>query len=131
MRPGRIFNFRLCRFLGFVHPDILEETLTSSQIAEWEAYDTIEPMDTNYRLEFMLAQVIAVIVNLLTTTKEGQNQEPITALNFMPDWYAYAKQKVFPKPKEVELSPEEIEKQNKEIADKILRVFTTVQKGDD
>lgn len=102
--------------------------LTCQQIAEWEAYDAIEPIDSNYRLEFMLAQVTSTLVKLFASPPEGAEQKEITAMNFMPDWLAYAKKRVYPVRKKKELLPEEIEKQNKEIAQKVLNLFTAMGK---
>lgn len=102
--------------------------LTSQQIAEWEAYDAIEPIDSNYRLEFMLAQVTSTIVQLFASPPEGEEQKEITAMNFMPDWLSYAKKRVYPVSKKKELPSVEQEKQNKEIAQKVLNLFTAMEK---
>lgn len=93
--------------------------LSSQQISEWEAYDAIDPIDSNYRIEYMMAQMTSILVCLLSDTskkQEGQ-QEP----NFMPNWFEYAKRKIYPI-KEIEVTQNEI------VADKVLNFFTSINK---
>ena len=85
---------------------------------EWEAYDAIEPIDTNVRLEYMISIAIATIVELLVSTKKGD--PPIIPLNFMPDWEKVAKTSVFGK----HSSRAKKEKEKEEVANKILQFFT-------
>lgn len=95
--------------------------LSAEQIAEWEAFDTLEPIDTNVRMEYMIANAIATIVDLLCTPKKGE--KPITALNFVPDWEKYARKKVFP----VKRSKVQAENED-DVANKILQFFTMIGK---
>ena len=118
MRHSRRFRFRLCRYLGIPHPDILEQILSEQQIVEWEAYDAIEPIDTNVRLEYMISIAIATMVELLVSTKKGD--PPIIPLNFMPDWEKVAKTSVFGK----HGSRTKKKKEKEEVANKILQFFT-------
>lgn len=85
---------------------------------EWEAYDAIEPIDTNVRLEYMISIAIATIVELLVSTKKGD--PPIIPLNFMPDWEKVAKTSVFGK----HGSCAKKKKEKEEVANKILQFFT-------
>ena len=85
---------------------------------EWEAYDAIEPIDTNVRLEYMISIAIATIVELLVSTKKGD--PPIIPLNFMPDWEKVAKTSVFGKHD----SRAKKKKEKEEVANKILQFFT-------
>jgi hypothetical protein len=85
---------------------------------EWEAYDAIEPIDTNVRLEYMISIAIATMVELLVSTKKGD--PPIIPLNFMPDWEKVAKTSVFGK----QGSRAKKKKEKEEVANKILQFFT-------
>ena len=85
---------------------------------EWEAYDAIEPIDTNVRLEYMISIAIATMVELLVSTKKGD--PPIIPLNFMPDWEKVAKTSVFGK----HSSHAKKKKEKEEVANKILQFFT-------
>ena len=85
---------------------------------EWEAYDAIEPIDTNVRLEYMISIAIATIVELLVSTKKGD--PPIIPLNFMPDWEKVAKTSVFG----THSSRAKKKKEKEEVANKILQFFT-------
>lgn len=84
---------------------------------EWEAYDAIEPIDTNVRLEYMISIAIATIVELLVSTKKGD--PPIIPLNFMPDWEKVAKTSVFGK----HSYRAKKKKEKEEVANKILQFF--------
>lgn len=85
---------------------------------EWEAYDAIEPIDTNIRLEYMISIAIATMAELLVSTKKGD--PPIIPLNFMPDWEKVAKTSVFGK----HGSRAKKKKEKEEVANKILQFFT-------
>lgn len=85
---------------------------------EWEAYDAIEPIDTNIRLEYMISIAIATMAELLVSTKKGD--PPIIPLNFMPDWEKVAKTSVFGK----HGSHAKKKKEKEEVANKILQFFT-------
>ena len=87
---------------------------------EWEAYDAIEPIDTNVRLEYMISIAIATMVELLVSTKKGD--PPIIPLNFMPDWEKVAKTSVFGK--HSSRAKKKKEKEKEEVANKILQFFT-------
>lgn len=81
----------------------------------------MEPMDTNARMEYMIAQAISTVVNLLSSPKQGQ--PPVTALNFVPDWEMFTRKRVFPMK-----SKKKILNEKNDVASKLLQFFTNVNK---
>lgn len=57
--------FQLSLAVGCPHPDYLNNYLTSSQIAEWRAFDAISPIGGK-RDDFHMAHLISTITNLAT-----------------------------------------------------------------
>jgi hypothetical protein len=68
-----MFGFRLCLALKEKHPDYLLPSLTSRQLAEWQAFFNLHPFgqDTDWG---MLAQMLAVIIN--RHRKPGMEVDP-------------------------------------------------------
>jgi hypothetical protein len=83
-RPDRRLHFRICQELGYPHPDYWLERITSSQLAEWEAYDRIEPIG-GYRQDYRFAQVCHLIFDLAQSIygKRGQRRKS-SPMDFMP-----------------------------------------------
>ena len=73
--------------LGYAHPDCLLEELTSNQISEWEAYDSLDPIGT-FRADFRMAKLAATMTNLVLSiySKKGDNIEFKTPVDFLPKW---------------------------------------------
>lgn len=63
--------------------------LSSRQLSEWEAYDRLDPI-ASWRDDFRTAQLMALIVNLVTRIfhdkKKGPLPKETVPLDFMPDW---------------------------------------------
>jgi len=60
--------------------------LTSSQIAEWEAYDKLDPIG-DFRSDFNAAQIMSLVYNLVVQMygKKGQTKLSVP-LDFMIMW---------------------------------------------
>lgn len=69
--------------------------LTSSQLSEWEAYNSIDPVG-EWRRDYMIASMMALIANINRDTKK--KPEAYTHLDFMPEW---SKPKIEEKPQTV------------------------------
>jgi hypothetical protein len=62
--------------------------LTSEQLSEWQAYNKINPIDTSWRKELQMAQLISLIHNVVNAIYCAEGSQPIntTAKDFMPNW---------------------------------------------
>ena len=58
--------------MGYAHPDYLLEELTAFQLAEWEAFDTIDPIG-NFRGDFRMANICATNTNLAIKVNSSKN----------------------------------------------------------
>ncbi len=60
--------------------------MTSEQISEWQAYDTLDPIGT-WRDDFRSAQICSVVDNIAKAmwSKEGEAKYS-NPKDFMPDW---------------------------------------------
>ena len=78
-QPERLFAFRLCLALGIKHPDYLE--LTSSQIADWLAFDRKQPIGE-------LREDIrnAALMCLLNNRWRNSSESPASPEDFLPFW---------------------------------------------
>lgn len=92
-----MFLFRLALALGFPHPDYLTQQLTCSQLMDWMAFSSIEPIG-EYRNELRHGQMMALHCNINRDSKS--KPEPYRAIDFM---------NFIEKPEEKELTPAEIE----------------------
>lgn len=72
--------YRLALALGFPHPDHLLAQLTSSQLAGWMAYSSIEPFG-EYRSELRHGQQMALQANINRDNK--RKPDPYVAGDFM------------------------------------------------
>lgn len=70
--------------MGYEHPDYLLEKLKSTQISEWEAYNTLDPIG-KWRDDFHMAALLAKMENLVKDiySKDRNRASPI---DFMPEW---------------------------------------------
>ncbi len=100
----------MCRELGVLHPDRLLSELTLEELAEWEAFDAIEPVGrAEHRMESMLSMVSAVIVNLFYSAFGSKGSvKDVSPDDFMPKWGVF--QHEIEEKKIVKQSPEEMKK---------------------
>lgn len=63
------------------------DKLTGYELAEWEAYDRIDPIGT-WRDDFRGAKLESLILNIVNQlyAEKGKKPQVTTALDFMPDW---------------------------------------------
>lgn len=63
------------------------QTLTSSQLSEWEAYDRVDPIGS-WRQEFMMANFMSYLDNVIHKLygKKGTSVRQSTAKDFLPRW---------------------------------------------
>jgi len=59
--------------------------LTASQIAEWEAYNTIDPIGGD-RDDYRFALLGSFIANLFRDPKKGEFYSPLDIMNDFMDW---------------------------------------------
>lgn len=71
--------FRLCLALGYPHPDVLLETLTARQWADWIAFSRIESWGDT-RADLRSAIVGAGVLNAW----RGKGDKPIEVWQLMP-----------------------------------------------
>lgn len=71
------------------------DQLTSVQLSEWEAYDTIDPIGT-WREDYRTAALQALIVNMIHALYPKEGSDPIvsSATDFMPIWDKALRKKV-------------------------------------
>jgi hypothetical protein len=76
----------------------LLKDLTSSQVAEWLAYDKLDPVG-KWRDELSIASVCSLITNTVRQlhTKKGHKVEFTSPNDFMIDWGKMEEQKPEPK----------------------------------
>ena len=63
------------------------DKLTAYELAEWEAYDRIDPIGA-WRDDFRGAKLESLILNIVNQlfAEKGKKPHVTTALDFMPDW---------------------------------------------
>jgi hypothetical protein len=105
----------LCKELGYPHPDYLLEQLTGEQLAEWRAYDQLEPIGVD-RIEYGFAMLASVIMNIAISIFGKRNTKQFLPTDFLPDWDGT--RKVEPK-----------KKQSVEEMKQILQAIAGMQKG--
>ena len=87
--------------MGYPHPDYWLDSITSAQLAEWEAYDRIEPIG-GYRQDYRFAQICYLIFDLAQSIYGKKGQRRVSSpMDFMP-WGPEVKKPV------VKQSPEQI-----------------------
>jgi hypothetical protein len=78
-RPERIFLFRLAALFGCTVRELVER-MTLHELAEWKAYDMIEPFGEG-RLNLSLGNFAALTANINRDPKRG---EPFALEDFVP-----------------------------------------------
>jgi len=63
------------------------ETITSEQLAEWEAFDRIDPIGS-WREDYRMSVLASLIVNIVSKlyAKKGHTPKEVTPMDFMPNW---------------------------------------------
>lgn len=63
------------------------QDLTSAQIAEWEAFNRLEPIG-NWTDDFRFARLMSMIMNIVKSIwgKKGSSKKMSKPSDFMPDW---------------------------------------------
>jgi len=81
-----LFNLCLAGVGGpySAHPDLLETVLTADQIAEWEAFNVLEPIG-GYKQDFRFSQ-LCVLVYVLAHAYGGKRVDSKIE-DFMPWWF--------------------------------------------
>ena len=85
MRPSRRFIFRLCKELGYAHPDYLLDELNSEQISEWEAYNSLEPIGET-RADYRAALIACTITNCFRSAYGKKGSRMMTIGDFLFEW---------------------------------------------
>jgi hypothetical protein len=94
------------------------DQLTGPQIAEWEAYNKIDPIG-EWRNDFRGAKLESLIINIVQQLYAKKGHSPIvtTPIDFMPDWLG--EKEIGPKKQSVEEMKEILlsfaRRQNKEV----------------
>lgn len=93
-----MFYFRLCKELGYPHPDHLLRQLTSSQLTEWIAYSMVEPFGTDIQ-DLRMGMICTVIANFFTWAYSDPKKKAKTfqPKDFIPDYLAQEEKKAKPK----------------------------------
>jgi len=94
--------------------------LTSEQLAEWEAYNRLEPIGDE-RIEFSLAMISSVLTNIAIAALGKPGAKQTTPLDFLPKWDAKEEIKSKTKKQSVE--------EMKEILKTIATVYDSNRKG--
>ena len=71
--------FRMCIAGGWPHPDYLRTLLTCKQVADWQAYEKIEPFGSRHT-ELLNG------INTAATVNSNGMKPPSQATDFMPSW---------------------------------------------
>ena len=80
-----MFQFRLCRELKYAHPDYLLEKLTASQLAEWKAFNTLDPIGEE-RSDFRMSYMASLLTNLVIKTMGKQGSKLTSVEDFALNW---------------------------------------------
>jgi hypothetical protein len=73
--------------LGLPHPDYLLDKLTASQLAEWKAFNSLEPIG-EYRDDYRFSYMASLITNLAIRIN-GKSGAKLTSIkDFIFDWDA-------------------------------------------
>lgn len=72
--------------MGYSHPDYLLADLTAFQLAEWEAFDSLDPIGS-FRADYRMAQICSTNTNIAIQVNKGKKAVKLTTpLEFMPDY---------------------------------------------
>lgn len=77
-----MFYFRLAARMGLTVKRLLAE-IDSHELAEWQAFDRLEPIDHARRAELSKAIVAATVAN---GNRDSRTTDPYHASDFMQDW---------------------------------------------
>ena len=77
--PERRFLFKLCLAFGIPHPRYLMQHLTSRDVAEWMAYNQLEPFG-----EWAAFWRSGLIASILANIYRSRNAKEATPKDFMP-----------------------------------------------
>src|SRR5688572_19982987 len=80
-RPGRRFRMRLAMRLGMTL-DELGRRMSSRELSEWMAFDSIEPIDSDKRAELSAG----IIASTLANCHLKRGAKALRPVEFMPDW---------------------------------------------
>ena len=80
-----MFAFKLCRELGYPHPDYLLDQLTSSQLSEWMVYDTIDPIG-KWRDDMRASFISSVVTNAVREAIHGSKAKLTDITDFWIEW---------------------------------------------
>lgn len=72
--------------MGYAHPDIWLEQITADQLAEWEAYDSLEPIGLDLRADFRSASLMSMLTNIARSIWSKKGCKMTTPEDFMPKW---------------------------------------------
>ena len=99
--------------MGYAHPDYLLDDLSSKQVAEWAAFDRLEPIG-DYRMDYMIGQLTSLVHNLSQQIYvKREERQLLNAEDFIP-WFD--KKDREQKKDNVARSPEEIKRLFKALA---------------
>ena len=79
-----MFNLCLAGVGGAVHPDQLELMMSGDQLAEWEAFDRLEPIG-GYKQDFRFAQLCDLVYVLAAAANGHKVKSKIQ--DFLPWWF--------------------------------------------
>lgn len=68
-----------------IHPDFLEDNLTSKQISEWEAYDRLDPIGA-WKGDFHMAYLAMTMTNLAISVHGKKGTKLCDLKDFLPNW---------------------------------------------
>lgn len=74
--------------LGVIHPDILDNLLSSKQLAEWEIYYSLEPFGEE--ADWLRT---ATLANLYRNSKTPKGHKKSNIMDFMPQYLFEEKKK--------------------------------------
>jgi hypothetical protein len=72
-----------------LHPDFLLKQLTSRQLAEWEAYNVIDPIG-EWRADFRISYLASLITNLAIRIHGKKGAKSVDIEEFLLKWDAEA-----------------------------------------
>lgn len=76
----------MCKELGVIHPDYLQDNLTAKQISEWEAFNRLEPIG-EWRQDYRMAFIASIMINIARAMSGAKGVKMTTPADYMPVWY--------------------------------------------
>lgn len=71
--------------LGFPHPDYLIEKLTASQLSEWYAFNSLEPIG-EHRADYRVSYLASLITNLAIRINGKKGDKLSSVKDFLFEW---------------------------------------------